>query len=205
MEKLYTMFRKSLNNNFFSKPNLLNSYWAGFIAADGGLVEYGNKLKLVIGLSNRDKRHLISFKNDLESSAKITLYKNFVFLQIYNDKLCLDLKKNFNITPRKSLTLKPPRGLTKKQALAFIVGYIDGDGCIDISDKKYKYLRLRIMSTKAVLFWVLKILDTHKSLYSQDKNYVLKLDGKKALTVLKKLAKVPIPKMKRKWNKLHEV
>lgn len=193
------------SNNFFSKPNLLNSYWAGFIAADGGLVKYGNKLKLVIGLSNKDKKHLIDFKNDLKSFAKITSYKNCSFLQIYDNKLCLDLKKNFNITPRKSLTLRPPKNLTKWQSLAYIVGYIDGDGCIDISDKKYKYLRLRIMSTKTVLTWVLKLLNIDKSLYLQDKNYILKLDGKKALTTLEKLVKVPVPKMKRKWNKINEV
>lgn len=48
--------RYQKNHNFFKNKNPLNSYWAGFIAADGSISSKGNELK--IALSAKDAGHL---------------------------------------------------------------------------------------------------------------------------------------------------
>lgn len=35
------------NDNYFSVPNLENSYWAGFLAADGGIIKDLNHTELI--------------------------------------------------------------------------------------------------------------------------------------------------------------
>ena len=54
----------NVDDNFFNKPNIINCYWAGFIAADG-CITGRNKNKLYIGLSSKDKQHLEVFKKTI--------------------------------------------------------------------------------------------------------------------------------------------
>jgi hypothetical protein len=119
------------DENFFSVPNILNSYWAGFIAADGCIRGYHDHY-LSLGLSKKDISHLEKFKRDLRLSNKITIYDkhNSCITGLSSNKICDDLKNNFNITPRKSKTLKPPNIKNKTNILSFIAGYIDGDGSV---------------------------------------------------------------------------
>ena len=67
MYKLYTQ-----NENFFSEPNDKNSYWAGFIAADGGIEKTSNRLR--IGLSIKDRELLEVFAQQVEFTGPITDY-----------------------------------------------------------------------------------------------------------------------------------
>lgn len=197
-----------INSNFFSKPNLLNSYWAGFIAADGNLEKNTNKL--IIDLANKDVRHLYKLKKYLNFNGKIRYYKysdrSYVRLGFKNLKICSDLKKNFNITSRKSLTLKPPKGLTKKQALAYIAGYIDGDGSFNINtmykkNKKHIYLRLSILGTKNVLSFIEKILSAKGKIYRQNERiFQLVYWGDAKVTLVKKqILNLDLPLLGRKW------
>lgn len=199
-----------INSTFFSKPNLLNSYWAGFIAADGCVIDTnGNQKILTIELAIKDYKHLLVFKNTLKVNKKIAIYKNgkSCRVSIGSNKLCEDLYKNFNIVPRKSLTLKPPKNLTNKQALAYIIGYIDGDGSIFYMKRKhfnkiYKYLRLDVIGTKKLLTYIKKYINKDIKILKRptESNFRLILDGKKAKTVLYSLNKINVPKLTRKWS-----
>src|SRR5690606_18912325 len=113
----------------------------------------GQQNRLTINLSKLDKKHLEYLKDFMKSDHKISIKKNnTVRLDISSNKICNTLRRNFNVTPRKSLTLIPPQNLTKKQILAFIKGYVDGDGSISIRTKidkrgkgySYKSLVLKI-------------------------------------------------------------
>lgn len=201
------------NHNFFSKPNLLNSYWAGFIAADGCIyIPKDNSQRLLqIRLAKLDRKHLekfseqLNFLGELGTKQKRKGSTEQTTINLSSDKICLDLKKNFNITPRKSLTLKPPKHLTKKQALAFIVGYIDGDGCIY---NARKYLGLEIVGTKKMLFWIkCRLKSTKVNLKTNNvtvfgKQYKFQMLGKKTEVLLAFLNRINVPKLKRKWDKI---
>ena len=39
------------DNYFFESPDLINSYWAGFIAADGNIYKDGDDYYTVLGVS----------------------------------------------------------------------------------------------------------------------------------------------------------
>ena len=158
------------NDDYFSVPNIENSYFAGFLAADGCIspAKGRHTTVLAIRLSAKDIGHLENFGQLIQSTntirsheVKISTnnvnnlkYKSSVYhqcvMQIYSEKICDDLTKNFNITPRKSLTLKPPVGLSDDQTIAFILGYIDGDGSVITKGD----LRMSAIGTTEILEWM---------------------------------------------------
>lgn len=215
--------KNNINDNFFSKPNLLNSYWAGFIAADGNINKPSKSKiynRISIGLSIKDISHLKTLKSSIKTNANVMLgvkndgtgnFHKTCTLTITNKKLVFDLKNNFNIVPKKSLKLKPPKGLTKQQALAYIIGYIDGDGCIGNyfnGTRRKKYTIIRILGTKNLLNF---IQNTLKSAYKIDNKskvnkktnsniFVLSYNGEYAKIIIKNLRKIKVPKLNRKWE-----
>ena len=221
-----------LNDNFFAIPTLLNSYWAGFLAADGCITSstYRDSY-LSIGLSIKDKEHLELLNTTINSSYKIhEYYSNCAGKKYHSCKLVLyrsknivsDLCENFNLTPKKSLTLEPPANLTNDQALAFIIGYIDGDGCIiKIPYKEYKngkyinrvakHYTLSILGTEKFLNWIKGTLQDNfntkivSTVIKQKGNfYKISISGKLGLALLKELSKIKVPKLERKWDKIKE-
>lgn len=190
----------------FNKESIIECYWAGFIAADGNLRspdKKGNRKEIRMSCNIKDYTHLNKFKSFVDTNCNLRLNKNMCYLDFTNATIYNNLIKNFNITPRKSLTLKPPKGLNKKQSLAFIKGYIDGDGCI--SYRKDTQLRLSVVGTKQILKWVCKHLniDNKIQICYNKKTYEVKVTGnKKARNILKTLKKLKTPSLARKWNKV---
>lgn len=113
-------------------------YWVGFIMADGNI---SNKCtRLQISLSNKDKSHLESFKKYIESEAPLTPHKkhNTHKISIMNTKIIRRLSEKFDISHRK--TYEPPNieCIIKDKDLfySFIIGFIDGDGCVAKQTKR---------------------------------------------------------------------
>lgn len=156
----------SVNDDFFEVPNILNCYWAGFIAADG----YVRKNELKIDLSLKDKTQLYRFKSDIGYQGIIheykveKVYKNkkrifeACYISITSEKIVNDLLKNFNITNKKSLILLPPNINDKNLIDAFICGYIDGDGSVclytNYARKVQKSLTISMLGTHEMMLWV---------------------------------------------------
>lgn len=201
------------NENYFSTPNINNSYWAGFIAADGCIGYYNNaEARLCFGCQTKDEILLNNFKNDINYTGQIIrINKNISTLSITSNKIAKDLNKYWNITPKKSLTLKPPNLTNKEEILSYIIGYIDGDGCI--SFEKNRYLRLSLIGTKEILIWINNEFSNSGCLYKQrlllNNTYNLTFSGKKAEIILKTLynhiLKFNILTLERKWNKIKNV
>lgn len=62
-----------VNHSFFSQDTEESFYWAGFIAADGCVMQRGkNCFKLQIRLSIKDIEHLQKFKNHIKSTSKLS-------------------------------------------------------------------------------------------------------------------------------------
>lgn len=213
------------DDSFFNIPNTKNCYWAGFIAADGCIGDCRGKEFLAINLKNTDKEILESFKKQTQFTGKILdgkhngygKYLNKIYyycsIQIRNCQQWIDdLKKHWNITKAKSLTIMPPNINDNNLQLNYIIGLIDGDGCISIVNNKICF---QLIGTKELMSWCSTIL--HK-LEDQDKYYPLTVNKKKngnyyyincssirAYNLLIELNKVETPhRLARKWDKIKE-
>lgn len=126
-----------INDTFFFNINEINSYYAGFIAADGNINK--DHPNLTISLSEKDGAFLEKFIEYLESDYPIRNYNSNGFpissLIITSQQICSNLKENFNIVPDKSLIYVPPM-LEQPYLDCFIMGLIDGDGTIGFSARK---------------------------------------------------------------------
>jgi hypothetical protein len=206
----------SLNTAYFSEPTIRNSYWAGFIAADGCLTRTG---ALRIALSIKDREHLEELKSELNFSGPVrdgltttpTGRKvAFSCLIAWSKDMLLDLGRNFNIVERKTLTLVPPDRLPEPLAEAFIVGLIDGDGSIHIFNYgRRPTLRLDVVGTFPVVTWVgerfQRWCGAERRLPRIQKHnggtyYSLRLQGRNAERVADRLLEVDVPRLYRKWN-----
>ena len=117
------------NIDAFSSFTEESCYWAGFLAADGCIT--GGTLKLCLGYD--DHSHVEKFKEFIGSSHKIAVNTEKYYrseISFKQEKVILDLKNNFNITPNKSLTYTLPTKIPKEMFKHFVRGYFDGDGCI---------------------------------------------------------------------------
>ena len=141
------------------------AYWLGFIAADGCVYQREKNASLIISLNRRDRDHLEKFKVFANTNANIL---DFVQTDGFSDntemsKIVLNSKKMIEdlidkgITPRKSLTLKPPK-IDKQYWLSFIKGYFDGDGSI-YKTNQYNNYSISFLGTKEFLQWVKQVLD----------------------------------------------
>jgi hypothetical protein len=200
MKQVYTR-----NSNFFSEPNILNSYWAGFIAADGCI----STVNLLIDIHLRDIEHLEQLKTDLNYTGNVTVSKrNSAKLQVRDKKIVEDLKKNFNITERKTHTLQPPMIEEIDYIKAFIIGYIDGDGCIGYykprSKTEPKKPYLVITSNIFICAWISNIISEHTNIqgkiYQEDNIFRLRYTCSNADKVLKWLAEDQYRFLERKWD-----
>jgi hypothetical protein len=203
---------------FFKLPELNNSYWAGFIAADG-CVE--NNKQVSIKLSKKDKSHLILFQQHINHTGELYYGErtsNFGSERVYGysvlylsnaQKWIYDLRNNFNIGPRKSLTYTHPVGLTDEQSLAFIKGYIDGDGHVRASGNR---IRIGAVGTFNTLTWIQAHFDQLVPAQSSNglvakprkiKNcraYYYEIGYKRAENIITVLQNLPTPELSRKWK-----
>lgn len=139
--------RFTLDENFFDLPNDINSYWAGFLAADGCI--HRNCVSLEI--HNKDEKHLHKIRSLLNYNGDVSRRKNkdLVNLSITSNKIVETLEKNFNIIPKKAKVLESPNIYQEHCIRSFIRGYIDGDGCYSP-----KYNLISIRGTNNMLEWI---------------------------------------------------
>ncbi|MEJ6497999.1 LAGLIDADG family homing endonuclease [Pseudoalteromonas lipolytica] len=123
--------RFAVNDECFSEESIESAFWAGFIAADGwvdgdkriGLSQHINNEPILI-----DFAKYLDFGNTL--SYRISA-SNAVMVELrFTSKVIAKSLKQFGIVRRKSLTLSPPKFSQSTNVLAFIAGYIEGDGWV---------------------------------------------------------------------------
>ena len=194
--------------DFFDSPNLVNSYWAGFIAADGYVNNERKCLRLLV--ARKDKAILYRFKRAIQFTGPVCDDTHGMsYVQIYAaDRLLYDLRKNFNITTKKSLTLKPPdlKVYSKLVSLAFIAGYIDGDGWYT---KSRNTPCIGFQGTKRVVNWICGYLNKYfpadrtvtqarKRKYSRC--YQATIYGTRVSFLQHQVDLLDLPVLKRKWK-----
>jgi hypothetical protein len=203
------------NYEYFDVPTMENCYWAGFIAADGCIT---NKNHIIIKLSNKDKIHLqtfaemVLFTGILYEGNWESNFGKFPSAELYFSngiQWVSALENNFNIGPRKSLTYTHPAGLTDEQSLAFIKGYIDGDGHVRASGDR---IRIGAVGTLETLSWIQSHFDrlvpakSCNGLVAKPRKikncqaYYYEIGHKRAESIIKVLQNLPTPELSRKWK-----
>ena len=199
----------NVDDNYFSEINSDTCYWAGFIAADGNINKKMNSL--TIALSSKDESHLEKFLKCLNSNYKINRYLSNGFptsyITIQSKKMCNDLFLNFNITPKKSYTLRHPNILNKEFIDSFIIGYIDGDGTIGLTKgKRQMRAYISIIGTYEICTWIdnrfREILNKVKNgnPYNERNIFSVKYADKNARNLIVHFNKSYRHKLSRKWS-----
>lgn len=132
----------NVNEQYFSDiDSPEKAYWLGFLSADGYV--HQERGQLTIELQESDREHLEKFRKAIQCSAPIIeIYcgKNKEFLHyrfsVKCRKMIQDLEQ-YNIVQKKSLIFYP-KNIPKELFKYWLIGYIDGDGCIFQARKRLK-------------------------------------------------------------------
>lgn len=220
----YIVRKYTVNENFWSVPNLVNSYWSGFAAADASIrKETENNGVFTIKLSSKDIQHLNTFKEQCNFTGPIKSFSRYVnilnknkeaklfyssIIKIHSSKWLKDLEKNFNITQNKLYRLQPPNNLDNILLMAWLKGYIDGDGNIHISKNKKRVNIGFVSASENIIRWIREFININFEQrihsvfnnYSKDGNsYRFRICGLKALVIIDYLNQFPTPFLERKW------
>jgi hypothetical protein len=201
-------------DTFFELPNPINSYWAGFIAADGYLNESKNTLQ--ISLSVKDQEHLEIIKQELNPNFIIKHHRHICSLNdkeviscrfsVVSNKIIQDLKKNWGLHQAKTFSLQFPSYLDFDNKRSFLSGYLDGDGSINIIKGKRNKIQLSICGNHEFLLGMVSFIREEgkiklpNNIYQTKGIYTFATNGKPAIQVLEFLYQKELPLMKRKWN-----
>jgi|14BtaG_2_1085337.scaffolds.fasta_scaffold32169_2 hypothetical protein len=199
-----------INHYYFNAINTETAYLAGFIGADGNLDD--KRLRLRINLSNKDSEYLRKISIIMDAEGLYKLAKKTCHLEIYSSQIYKDLVNNFGLKPRKTFDLLPPLNLSKEQRIAYMAGYIDGDGSIVDYHNEAGKLAIRIVGNKNILEYFKKVLESDLKmkigkLHPEKRSpgiYTLVIGGKKCIDLYHEVLK-DVPRkmlMKRKWFKL---
>lgn len=202
------------NKSYWAIPNEENSYWAGFLAADGCLTYQGGNCQITLMIGLIDKEHLEKYKKSLEYTGPIQIHKskpnNLVKIRINSNKYWINhLKDNFNLAPQKTYRLAPPN-LNEYLSLCYLAGYTDGDGCI-LYDKKSNSIKIKwVSSSVEILKWVKNIIDGRYSSLVPEKKvanvlainnyYVYTISCVRAARFIDAILKKDLPILDRKWR-----
>lgn len=110
-------------------PNIW--YLAGLIATDGYLADFPDSFEITL-VGESEKKLLKDIRDYLESTAPVNEYNNSYRLKISANGIREFLNKNFNI-PFKNKTFEvgtPINLINEDCSKAYILGCLDGDGCI---------------------------------------------------------------------------
>lgn len=156
--------RYEFNRDYFSSIDTpVKSYIVGFLAADGGVDRKAISIKVsikdvsVLELIKREVGSEVPIKHRRGQPIKDGKYTqaDYCYIRLSSKKMFLDLV-SIGITPRKSLTLKPPVGIPDNLVKYFILGYFDGDGTIGHQNPKNP--RFSILGTLEMTTFIQKHL-----------------------------------------------
>lgn len=185
-------------------------YWMGFIAADGYLNQIDQRL--VVGLGIKDIEHLKKLGKYLKTNT--LSYKTNCRISVKQVGILEKISKKFQLSHNK--TYEPPNlaWITNNDLLlSFLIGFIDGDGCItnQYGRKDYK-LTIKIHSNwlNILKFFEEKMYELSKiDQYKQRERARINKEGYATLTISdclvlnflkEKTVELKLPILERKWN-----
>lgn len=219
---IYKQHKYTYTKGFFATPNILNSYVAGFWAADGcvRLIPPASPV-LRLDLGTEDLEYLKTMKDLLGYTGIITPTKRkksttHYFQMTVSDEYRLDLERNFGIIPRKTKHLSPPNLPSLDMKIAFLIGLLDGDGCVHLNYRNSLSIGYTSCSRRAVEWYemVMKLLNLPSIQrntkipkireLTHAKAFFLAYSGARAVAFVKLVqsfaAHYNLPILRRKWD-----
>lgn len=208
----------TVNENFWSKPNYINCYWAGFSAADASIVKYKrNGFSYCLEISEKDEKHLKKLVDDCSFNGKIYKYNRkdrdgcTVKIRINSIKWAEDLKNVFNIEPNKTKRLAPPNNLTLNQYFCWTLGYICGDGTVYMNKYNNQIHVNFVSSSLKIIEWLQQFIESNFKDVLRIKKIKIKknnkceawhysISGIRAAIFVDYLRQFPVPRLSRKWD-----
>jgi len=187
-------------------------YWIGFLMADGSINYKTYRLK--IGLSMRDKIHLLRFADYINCPNVRKGNNNSIELSIQDKYNIPKIIKKFGFVSRKSFNacnLFWLDNVDKNFFISFLIGFIDGDGCINYqTNRKDCAIRIKIHSS---WFNNLQLLSNKickplnlmpNKVHINNKGYsLLGFNNSIILNFLRRKTKeLRLPVLNRKWDKI---
>lgn len=195
-------------------------YWIGFLVADG---HFSVDNRITLALSASDLPHLVNFAKFIEYDnirMRSTIYKS-AWLAVMDKSKISEIRKRFSISNNKTEEpIKLPK-ITDELFLAFIIGFIDGDGCISLqTNRKDSKLAIKLHGAwKSTLdSWIRRLykiartnlpaqairvtsgVKINKSGYAE-----INVANSQVLWFMKEfIFKYQLPHLGRKWNKVKE-
>lgn len=220
----YKYKKYSVNDNFWSSPNLLNCYWGGFSSADAYIQEKGNSYTYRLEIQEKDRKHIENFIQTVNFNGVIASYcrtkttktgetfsSSTVCVHITSHKWAEDLKAIFNITRNKTKRLMPPNINDKYLLYSWLIGYIDGDGVVHYSEAVDNVVLAFTSASENLIKWIKTFLETEfidcqlrkKEKHIKSGNngafYTYRISGIKAAAIIDFLSQFPVPHLERKW------
>lgn len=185
-------------------------YWIGFLLADGSFSLEKKYPRLTLKISIKDLDHLNKFAKFIKTN-KVKIYGNICGISI-GKEVINEICEKFDIKPRK--TYNPPDffkyNFTDEQMLSLIIGFIDGDGNIDVQNNhatigiglhaswnnNLNYINNFLHN----LFAVSQI----NAVNTRSNVSILKFSRKRITENMKKFIEDKnLPALSRKWGKIH--
>jgi hypothetical protein len=187
-------------------------YWIGFILADGHITP-NNRLRIT--LTKNEVKHLDLLRQLLKlPKSSLKIYKNTCTIAIMDNFNLNLLKQKFDIKNNKTYyppDLKSYQNLDDNLFWALIIGFIDGDGSINIRNYSNKMCLITIKNHKSWFHFHQMILNKlnqniiHKVKVhiTQNKYCYICISQNKIIKFLKQqIINLNIPYLKRKWDKI---
>lgn len=134
--------RHNINEHYFQKiTSPEQAYWLGFLSADGYV--HNGRGELTLELQESDKEHIEKFRKAISSEHPIIPIKTGIDKQFLHYRLsfkCAAMVRDlsmYNIIQNKSLIFYPVN-IPQPLFQYWILGYMDGDGCIFKCRKRFK-------------------------------------------------------------------
>ena len=222
--KLYN----NIKLDYFKNITLESSYWCGFLAADGCLVQNKSKpntYRLCLSVSIKDEEHLKLFQTAMGHDRPITHFKpkggvvdgrqieggGMCFINICQASHFVGDLAAMGIIPNKTKRIPPPRLKDNLLKLAWIKGYIDGDGHLGVTAEDRVNVGIS-SSCETILHWIKKEIDDMfptSYLYREyssvnkapNEAWYYSIVGYRAFRVIDALSLLPTPYLARKWER----
>ena len=191
------------------EENPISYYWLGFLMADG---HFSKKGWIYLSLANLDAPHVQKFSDYIEGPKICLLQKKSQSrCTVKNKDVVKQLSEKFNISNRKTYEPCNIKGIKDdKLFLAWLIGFIDGDGTIVQRRSNSQYIKIAVHSS-----WTDNLDYIYKRVQSisRIRCHPPSLDGRgyihirfgriELLQYLKKFAiENNLPILTRKWDKI---
>jgi hypothetical protein len=214
----------NFDKNFLKNNQYEVYYWFGLLFADGCFVKSGNSVYLTWSCAIVDRPLMEKFRDWIKGDMPIKDYyvENDKYKKVkggWHSRINVQLTPIYAEIVEKfgELSVKTYRGVEPKTdslelKLAFIRGYLDGDGCVSVHKKKNALTLGFVSSAHQILEWILEIekglnlpyfyvnrrprISSHK----ETKARRLRFNGLAAIYLFEILRKAPVSILERKWE-----